>query len=48
MSSVLKKGYAILIDKNKIIKNTKKITVDDNLSLKLIDGKIDIIVKKIN
>ena len=48
ISANLKKGYAILMDKRKIIKNTKKIAIDDQLSVKLIDGTISIKVKKIN
>ena len=48
ISANLKKGYAILMDKRKIIKNTKKVAIDDQLSVKLIDGTISIKVKKIN
>ncbi len=48
ISSNLKKGYSILMNKNKIVKNTKKITIHDKLSVKLIDGTIDIKVTKIN
>ena len=48
ISSNLKKGYSILMDKNKIIKNTKKISTNDKLSVKLNDGTIDIKVTKIN
>ncbi len=48
ISSNLQKGYSILMDKNKIVKSAKKITTDDKLSVKLIDGTIDIKVKKIN
>ena len=48
ISSNLKKGYSILMDKKKIVKRRKKITTDDQLSVKLIDGTIDIKVKKIN
>ena len=48
ISSNLKKGYSILMNKKKIIKTRKKITTDDQLSLKLIDGTIDIKVIKIN
>ena len=48
ISSNLKKGYSILMDKKKIVKTSKKITTDDQLSVKLIDGTIDINVKKIN
>jgi len=48
ISANLKKGYAILMDKREIIKNTKKVAIDDQLSVKLIDGTISIKVKKIN
>ena len=48
ISSNLKKGYSILMDKKKIVKTRKKITTDDQLSVKLIDGTIDIKVTKIN
>ncbi len=46
--SNLKKGYSILMDKNKVVKNSKKINTNDNLSVKLIDSTIEIKVKKIN
>ena len=48
ISSNLKKGYSILMNKNKIVKTTKKIATNNQLSVKLIDGTIDIKVKKIN
>ena len=48
ISSNLKKGYSILMDKNKIVKTRKNISTDTELSVKLIDGKIDIKVTKIN
>ena len=48
ISSNLKKGYSILMNKKKIVNTTKKITTNDQLSVKLIDGTIDIKVKKIN
>ncbi len=48
ISSNLKKGYSILMNKNKIVKTSKKINNDDKLSVKLIDGTIDIKVTKIN
>ena len=48
ISSNLKKGYSILMNKKKIVKTTKIITSNDQLSVKLIDGTIDIKVKKIN
>ena len=48
ISSNLKKGYSILMNKKKIVKTTKIITTNDQLSVKLIDGTIDIKVKKIN
>jgi len=36
------------MNKKKIVKTTKKITTNDQLSVKLVDGTIDIKVKKIN
>ena len=48
ISSNLKKGYSILMNKNKIVKTRKKISTNDQLSVKLIDGAIDIKVTKIN
>ena len=36
------------MNKKKIVKTSKKITTEDQLSVKLIDGTIDIKVKKIN
>ncbi len=48
ISSNLKKGYSILMNKKKIVKTIKKIATNDQLSVKLIDGTIDIKVKKIN
>ncbi len=48
ISSNLKKGYAILMNKNKIVKSAKKIANNDKLSVKLVDGTINVKVKKIN
>ncbi len=48
ISSNLKKGYSILMNKNKIVKNSKEISTGDKLSAKLIDSTIDIKVTKIN
>ena len=48
INSNLKKGYAILMDKNKIVTSSKKINNNDKLSVKLIDGTIQIKVKKFN
>ena len=36
------------MNKKKIVKTAKKITTNDQLSIELIDGTIDIKVKKIN
>ena len=36
------------MDEKKIVKTSKKITTDDQLSVKLSDGTIDIKVTKIN
>ena len=48
ISSNLKKGYSILMNKKKIVKTRKKINKADELSLKLVDGTIGIKVIKIN
>ena len=48
ISSNLKKGYSILMDKKKIVMTRKKINTEDQLSVKLNDGIIDIKVTKIN
>ncbi len=48
ISSNLKKGYAILMDKNKLIKTVKDVKVDSNLKAKLVDGHLDLSIKKIN
>ena len=48
ISSNLKKGYSVLMNNTKIVKTTKKIAPNDQLSVKLADGTIDIKVKKIN
>ena len=48
ISSNLKKGYSVLMNNTKIVKTTKKIAPNDQLSVKLVDGTIDIKVKKIN
>ena len=47
-SENLKKGYSVLMNNTKIVKTTKKIAPNDQLSVKLVDGTIDIKVKKIN
>ena len=48
IQSNLKKGYSILSKKNQIINNSKFINENDTLSVRLIDKKIEIKVKKIN
>ncbi|MAV63625.1 MAG: exodeoxyribonuclease VII large subunit [Candidatus Marinimicrobia bacterium] len=48
ISTNLKKGYSILMDKNKIIKTIRNTKLNSNLKVKLNDGKIEVKVKKIN
>ena len=44
----LKKGYAILTKKNKIIKDTNQVKKQDNIQAKISNGKFNLIIKKIN
>ena len=44
----LRKGYSILIENNKIIKSIKNIKVNTNAKAKIVDGVLDINIKKIN
>ena len=46
--NVLKKGYSISSIKNKPIKSIKDVKKDDNVTIKVIDGEINTIVKEIN
>ena len=48
ISKNLEKGYAILTDKNKIIKSVKNINKENNIKAKLLDGSLDLSIKKIN
>ncbi len=48
ISSNLRKGYAIVMNKNKIVKSSKNIKINTDLGIKLIDGSINVNVKKIN
>ncbi len=48
VASNLKKGYSILMKKNKIIKSTKDVEIHQELKAKLFDGQIEINIKKIN
>jgi exodeoxyribonuclease VII large subunit len=45
--SVLKRGYALLSKQDKFIKSVSQVKVGDQLSVKLVDGTMDSIVKKI-
>ena len=45
--NVLKKGYSISSIDNKPIKSTKDVKKDDNISIKVIDGEINTIVKEV-
>ena len=48
ISANLNKGYSILMKKNKIIKSVKGVKKNLNLKAKLMDGDIEVNVKKIN
>ena len=48
ISSNLKKGYSILMNKNKIIKSKKNVKIKTDIEAKLVDGSIELNVKKIN
>lgn len=45
--SVLKKGYSVLKQDNKIVRSVNEIKVDDELDIKLIDGEIKTKVKEV-
>lgn len=44
----LKKGYSILTKKNKIVKTSKDIKINDSMKAQLQNGSLEIVVKKIN
>jgi len=44
----LKKGYSILTKKNKIVKTSKHIKINDSMKAQLQNGSLGIVVKKIN
>ena len=48
ISSNLKKGYSILMKKDKIIKSIKDIRATNELKAKINDGSLELKVKKIN
>ena len=48
ISGNLKKGYSILTKKNKLIKNSKNLTQNDQIKAQIQDGIIQMTVKKIN
>ena len=46
--NVLNKGYSIIYKDGKIVKNTKDISVSDELNVIISDGNIDVTVKGVN
>ena len=48
ISANLKKGYSILTKKNKIVKTSKNIKINDSMNARLQNGSLEIVVKKIN
>ena len=48
ITSNLKKGYSILTKKNKIVKTSKNIKTNDSMKVRLQNGSLEIVVKKIN
>ncbi len=48
IQSNLKKGYSIILKKNKIINKSKNINDNDNLRVRLMDKTVEIKIKKIN
>ena len=44
----LKKGYSILTKKNKIVKTSKDIKINDSMKAQLQNGSLEMVVKKIN
>ena len=46
--NVLDKGYSIIYKDGKIVKNTKDISVSDELNVIISDGNIDVTVKGVN
>ncbi len=48
ISSNLKKGYSILMKNKKIIKSVKNLEINSNVKAKLIDGSLELNIKKIN
>ena len=48
ISKNLKKGYTVLMQKNKIIKSVKNLKLNSNVEAKLSDGNIEMIIKKLN
>ena len=46
--NVLDKGYSIIYKNGKIVKNTKDISINDDLNVIISDGNIDVTVKGVN
>ncbi len=48
IASNLKKGYSILLNKNKILKSVKNLETNNNIKAKISDGELELTIKKIN
>lgn len=46
--TILKKGYALIMKKNRIVKNAEKVELGDTLKIKLADGSLDVKVEEKN
>ena len=46
--NVFDKGYSIIYKDGKIVKNTKDISINDDLNVIISDGNIDVTVKGVN
>lgn len=45
--SILKKGYAHIINKGKVVSSISSVSVDDNIDVRLTDGSVKAVVKEI-
>jgi len=48
ISKNLKKGYSVLMNKNKIIKSVNELKINSDIKAKLVDGELEVNIKKIN
>ncbi len=48
ISKNLKKGYSILMNKNEIIKSVNELKLNSDIKAKLVDGELEVNIKKIN